>query len=544
MTNTSHSSLSKLDLAIKLTKPQKIKDNEIKLTKKQEEDLNKGINLFNRLCLSATLTPTDKYKVITAYVKSVPSEGLDMISRYRDMIPFLKGNDLKDLLELLSCLTRSPDIDSHQRLTTAVTLYNQGYINLCYNCFADICCDRQVLVKYRVDASRYLFGSLNEDHKEVAQESLIEVIETEIYPSDYRYSVIASFISRTGINTMMNMTKIRVPYDEEFVYALQTNFFYNKVNGIRERILSGQHMLQMKCVETKEKNEIFKSLLKIAEDKKLDENIRADAADVVHRLATNKLRNKARALIVELGHDTTENLSGTGSIIDRTNTIYNNSQNIHEFTSQVDKFIEKIINETNIKLKPYHQVHKEITDLVRDLVKDKTERFRAYKALNRISVDTAKFTKYRATLAEIFIHVWIRIEKHSKKEQTMLKKRMIEELVDMGETCSSGHSGRFVNVLSSVDNTLKISWFDQIKANMAGRMNARIRDCKDEELRGHLAMANSDLADEEDKKVYTKFIEENLKKLHKELFKEFVGEGYTTKEVFKKAFEASKKRWL
>ena len=66
-----------------------------------------------------------------------------------------------------------------------------------------------------------------------------------------------------GVNLSAVLTSLKidntlvVPYDEEFVFALQVIFFYNDKNGIRERILSGQHMLQMQCVSQEEKKEEF-----------------------------------------------------------------------------------------------------------------------------------------------------------------------------------------------------------------------------------------------------------------------------------------------
>ncbi len=165
----------------------------------------------------------------------------------------------------------------------------------------------------------------------------------------------------------------------------------------------------------------------------------------------------------------------------------------------------------------------------------------AYKALNRVSIDTATFTKYRVNIAEIFVHVWIRIKKYQDEQRAELEKRMVEELVDMADTCSSGHSGRFINVLSIYDETIRISWDDQIKSNIVGRLMARIRDIKDEELRAQVSLGMLDDADDADKKAYRNFIETTLEILKKELHEEFVGEGYVTKEEFETAFISGSK---
>ena len=237
-------------------------------------------------------------------------------------------------------------------------------------------------------------------------------------------------------------------------------------------------------------------------------------------------------MIVELG------FSPTGTLTDRVKTIYSDSQNVHNETVSkcIEKFIEKIINETDIKPRPYHEVHQEVCDLVRRSKLEPSQRHLAYKALNRVSIDTAVFTKYKISIAEIFVHVWIRIQKHKDTELVELEKRMVEELIDMSDTCSSGHSGRFINVLSIYDDTIRISWDDQIKSNIVGRLNARIRDIKDEELQAQVSLGMLEDADEKDQKAYTKFIKNSLKEIKEELHGEFVGEGYINEKEFETAF--------
>lgn len=509
-----------------------------------------GMKIYTLLCTSSNLPPKDRIEAIASLFKKVPEEGRDMANRWRDMLPHLSREDKIDMVELLVSLVKDERIESYERLYTAATLYNHAMIHVCYECFAELTAAKELMVDHRVEAARYLYATDDYDFKQVAQEALIEIIETSIYPSDYRYRIIAGYIGRTGINSVLNSTKLKVEYDEEFVYGLQMAFFHNKENEHEYRILSGQHILQMECSTNEEKEEICNELLTIAGNEYLEENQRADAADVVLRLGKGDNKKHAREVLTDIGYDTVNSKGQTGSLLDRTKTVYTDSQNIHQFSEQVDKFIEKIINETDVQIKPYPEVHQEVSDLVRELVTATPEatlaenKFRAFKALNRISIDTAKFTKYNVTLAEIFVHVWIRVHNYEDEEVVQnLEKRMIDELVDMGETCSSGHSGRFVNVLSTYDDTLKISWDQQIKANMAGRMNARIRDCPDAEIRGSLAVATTELADENDKEVYHKFIQDNLEELRAELEDEFVGEGYVSSEEFEKIFSEGAEEW-
>lgn len=518
------------------------------------ENLAKATKMYRDLCLpgmtSTTLSPSDRLRALTSFIKNIHDEGIDMLSRYRDLIgvnmhnEYSKSNaviniDRENLVNTLVLITRCSDIDSYNRLYTAVTLYNNGYIDMCYDCFEYMACDNTMLIDHRVEACRYLYASCEDNYKRASQEVLLEIIEDHSYQSEYRYRTIAGFIFIKGINTVLNSRRINVPYDEEFVYTLQNIFFYDITNDIRYRLLSGQNLLEMEvCVTPESKHEIGSMLLDIARNSTLDENTRADAADIVLRCGNEELRGIARGLIVELGYSAV----GTGkTLLDNIKTVYTNSQNVHEFSEQVDKFIEQIIHEKNIVPPPFETVHNQISKMLRGI--DSKQRFNALKALNRISIDTAKFSKLRVTLAEIFVHVWVRIHLYDNPEIVEeLEGRIVEELVEMGDTCSSGHAARFVNVLSAYDETLSISYEQQIIANVSGRLNALIRDCNDQNIQMAIAMATSPDPSPEDVAVYKEFLGKCLEQIHTQLYSEFVEGKYVTSKEFEEYFTEAKRR--
>lgn len=522
---------------------------------KLTERINKAVKIYTDLCLTSTITPDDKVEIIVSFLKSIPEEGREMLIRIRDMVPFCKGQEQDRLIRLLTLICRNQGVDSHERSITAATLYNHAFLDVCFDCFEAIAVDKTVLVKYRIEACRYLFGSEVENNKEIAQECLVEILEDQALPSEYRYKTITGFISRTGFSTYLNSQKIKIPYDEEFVYGLQSCFFYEEANGVRERILSGQHMIGMTCVDEEEKDKIIIILLGIAEHEDYDENTRADAADVVLRMGTEKQITKAREIITKLGYSAL----GKGdkkNVLDRVKTIYSNSQNIHDekIAECVGKFIEKLIKE-NAKARPYHEIQQEVVNLLKrrteedgedgEPLLDNKKKFSALSALNRVSIDTATFTKHNISIAEVFSHVWLKILTH--KEGTdirkMLENRLIEELVEMGDTCSSGHAGRFVNVLATVDSDLQISYESQIAANLAGRINARIRDNPDSDLRASISMGMLPDAEEEDIFAFKNFLTTTLAALKVELHKEFVGEKYISNSEFEKFYSAASEQW-
>lgn len=508
----------------------------------------KALSIYKDLCFQTTLSPEDKIEVLCSFLKNIPDEGREMLIRIRDMIAYLGSRDLDNMIRLCVLICENPSIDSHERSVTAITLYNHAFLNVCFRCFEAIATDKSVLVTYRIDACRYLVGSEIPENREIAQECLLEIIEDQNLMSDFRYKIIAGFISRTGISTFLNSAKIKIPYDEEFVYGLQTSFFSNKENGIRERLLSAQHLLGIseELSTIQEKTDISTELLEIAKNGTYDENTRADAADIVLTRSSNDEHiAEARKIIADIGYS---GVSGKStSLMDRVKTLYNNSQNIHDETiaESVGKFIEKMVRDTKTKTRPFHEVQNEVVELIKTKDLTSQQRHNAYKALNRVSIDVATFTSYRVTISDIFVRVWFRINKEEDPtNRALLENRLIEELIEMGDTCSSGHGGRFVNVLSAVDSDIKISFESQINSNLAGRINKRLRDIENSDLRASISSGMLPDAEEEDKDAYKTFIENVLPELYSELQKEFVGEKYISQEEFDLYFIQSKKQWL
>lgn len=481
-------------------------------------------------------TPDEKIIFFKELANEHKEESLELLWKLRDIIPYTKGYDLIDLISLLYKVSLLDLFGAHERIITATCLYNHGYVEYCYDCFKHLASSKNVELMYRVESAKFLFSSNNETHQRFAHSVIIELINDPQYESDKRYTIITHFHSKKGIKSFLNKTKLRIPYDEEFVYGIHQSFFYKKENGIRERLLSGQHLLQMSISTEEEKEKIEHYFLtEIAGDVSLDENTRADAADIVLRLSSkNEMKIKAREIIGKIGYE-----QKGETFIEKTETIYSNSQNVHDFTDQVNVIVEQLIEENISSLKvDYKKIHNTVAEYTREHISNREHRHKILKSLHRISIDTAVFTKYNAPLSEIFVLLWAKIEKYDEDVIKGLKIRLLEELVDMGETCSSGHISRFVNVLGGYDEKfhLRVTWKDQIIANIVGRFYALMRDCKNEELQYKLINAKSDLAEEGDELVYQKFIEENTPNLYNELYQEFVKEGYVKKEEFQAHF--------
>ena len=185
----------------------------------------------------------------------------------------------------------------------------------------------------------------------------------------------------------------------------------------------------------------------------------------------------------------------------------------------------------------YNQVAKLIESMEDSL--SHAQKVHAHRSLNRIGIDTAKFTKYKLSSSLIFCHVWKKIVSH--KNVNELKTRLVEELIDMADTCSSGHCTRLVNVLSYYEeDSIMMRIEDQLKANINARFNARVKACDEEKMnRLLIGMIVNDYENEneEQRSEYLQFIEENSPSLRKELYMEFVSEGFMSKTTFSKLYD-------
>jgi len=516
---------------------------------KNVESRDRATQICNDLCMSLVYPPKEKFLVFQILLEYYYELAEEVLSRWRDQINYLQGSELDYGIDLLVKITSCSNLTSHERIYTVVSLYNSGFIHVCYPCFVQLAFDKKMNIEHRLEASRFLFATGEDEEKNMAQECILEIIQDHIYSTKFRYEQgIARFISKTGIASLMNSNKLKIPYDEDFVYTLQIVFFHDEDNDIRYRILSGQHLLQMQSetLSDEDKKEVSNVLLEISENESFNEDIRADAADVVLRLGDFESRSTARKIITKLGYSA----DGEKKTI-LPSTMYDNSQNVHneEIDKCVQIFLSKMISKENsYKLSKYQDVHDEIVKCISDNLNniDNKKKFLAKSALNRVSIDTATFTEYKATLAEILIHVWSRIHSGEFNKNCVrdLEHRLIDELSDMSSTCSSGHASRFVNVLSTVDDTLRISWGDQIRGNVKGRLQARIRDCKDLDIQASVALGMMEEADVWDRKIYKKFIEKELLEVEKELYKEFVEEGYIKSIDFEDYFNDIKYEWL
>jgi len=143
-------------------------------------------------------------------------------------------------------------------------------------------------------------------------------------------------------------------------------------------------------------------------------------------------------------------------------------------------------------------------------------------ALDRIAADRVCFSRDGMRAQEVFTRIWNRIIHAPEELRGELVKRLAEEVTESSGTCTSGHIERLVNVLSGYDLgfDLRISWEDQVTANIKARLEARIKALPpDQQSNVLVALSNRG-------PPYMNWFDDEEPSLRRELVAEFVGEGH------------------
>lgn len=197
---------------------------------------------------------------------------------------------------------------------------------------------------------------------------------------------------------------------------------------------------------------------------------------------------KAEASDILLSHDK-DNVVAISTLdslsideLKQVRTIYTNRQNIHNTTinqSALDTIAsikQKIVDPTPITE----------SDLITILNRTSINKERVLKAYHRICyLDNALYTIHNLSLKNVMDLIWTFIhsttfEPHETDE---LEVRMVEEMDEMYNTCSSGYFVRLVNILSGFQNYgLFIGWDEQIRTNFMVKINGYIKASIDQNL--------------------------------------------------------------
>ena len=431
-------------------------------------------NILSALIIDLTISLNSRIKALELFYGTFGQEEcIELVNRLSTMYQF---SGTKVLEKYLHEICMNSNISSLLKITIAKSICffdkkkDIGYQILDYVCknMSDVATPCQI------EAVCLLME--NTDYKTQSKQYFCNIINNEKLECDYRYKTILSLENKNILDYL------------DFLSHAALEFFYKKTNRTFYRILSAQVLMQI-CkskLDSISLTNIENTLLEFSQDIDLDYNLRADAADVILRLGTEANKILARELIMILGRQ------------NDVKTIFENAQNVHiteieESVVEVLEFLSSIEMKTiaGIPGSPvinYDYIKKEIDEMIKNKIplgalpiddpkiQEYTEKLDKINiSMNRIYLDRALYSNYNCTLLHILLKVWTYLTSHECEQD--MRQRLLEELVDMSGTCSTGFAGRLVNVICGFGKfNLRISWRDQIVANFNGRLNAKARD--------------------------------------------------------------------
>jgi hypothetical protein len=128
---------------------------------------------------------------------------------------------------------------------------------------------------------------------------------------------------------------------------------------------------------------------------------------------------------------------------------------------------------------PYERNTGEIYERIVLLTENDTRRDKIISSFQRVLIDTAKYEGL--CISDILLLVWEKI--CSSENKSELEHRLLDELHEMTDTCSSGHLTRIVNILSGFFDDIqpvRISYKEQLRTNVFARYTAAIRTLSQE----------------------------------------------------------------
>jgi hypothetical protein len=454
----------------------------------EEEEIIKDKD-FRKHALDLFLPLSKRMIYLCIFLEKEAEQFGEIISSITGMYSFSRTLALKTYIKEIACCKTIPVI---YRLECAKHLQDEGYpiINeLCHT---------------------LSFYSLPTP---IRVESIFYIMKNLTFKEDGRYHF-CNIINDIHIETLYRfklIQRLEKDFKDEIFYFYANDsskqFVESPHNYIYYRILCCQYILQ-KCEEHLHPyaNEF---LLHVASMPEIEEDIRADACDILLAYGTPENVENARMILFVLG----------GGERARRN-LFKNSQNVHNqsIESSVETLIEYITTYIPKNIQPYtfEKTKEELEERIEK--QDQYDKTILQQSIIRIVIDRALYGRLNLSLAGIITKLWTFIQDSIYREE--LEKRLMEELIDSNKKCSSGYVSRIVNTISGFGEvSLKISFEDQIISILETRLNQLIMT--DKNCDTILDEMTLPVRFYDKRGTFLHFFRTNISKIREEMYDEF-----------------------
>jgi len=269
----------------------------------------------------------------------------------------------------------------------------------------------------------------------------------------------------------------------------------------------------------------LETLVNVFNTYELTINAKADICDFFLSLAEKEFADYNKFGKVNL-----DNISFDIKESGKLKTIYNNGQNIHKIDvdQSIKPFIEKIINLDfqNFQFNPedHEQYSNFLSNMIDEIIKfatchnfEKMDVDKINSSIKRFILDNTLYSEYNVSLLNLLARSYLYILSKDEKEELMI--RLCEELVDMSETCTTGHIYRLVNIFSGYDIEMRMPVEEEVKGCVFARLTKMIEN-KDEDLQ--LEIWDTIGEDPESEEKFYQLLGKEIAELYDELKTEYV----------------------
>ena len=391
------------------------------------------------IVLDFELSDFQLLRAIEFYYETKGEETLELINRLLSLYNVTMSFKIFQYIKGICLIEKLPLV---MRLYLSKEICGYKHDESCYSILGNLCNvmkQHKVCTTSRVEYITVLFKS--SEQYDLALSLFSDIIDDLTLENKYRFSL----IKQLSTEPLQNHFYLR--------------FLSNRNNEGVYRVLSGQTII----IKNYELQVVQQLLHELSEDKTQEYNLRADATDVLLRYGDEKYKAIAK--------DTIETLGG---VTGKPTTIYENAQNAH--TSSIEEsavsILSTLYSEPLYKTTEGRPIDFEFVqaNILERIGENKT----ITAVLNRINLDVAQYSKLHITLKTALILVYSFILSRNEDD---LFKNLIAELTESHGICSTGIMERIANTLSGYDDFMvSISFEDQIKGNLHGRLNARIKN--------------------------------------------------------------------
>lgn len=437
---------------------------------------------------------------------SVIEQFLYKCCTHGDLSPFLKLQCAKALIAYQELEEGSgsgsdeEDIEFKKEENERIRARNTKRREVGYDALDYACYDLESMsTPCRVESIFLLMQS--EKYKKNANIYFGEFVEDQKIDYDFRYKTILSIEKKDEIEDKIY-----------FICNACLKFLFDKENQLYYRILAGQYLINHSTHIPTKLAKVESVIYEFASNEDNEYDRRADAADILLKTTDTEMKKKAQQIIMDLA-----------SVNGKVRNVFDNAQNVH--TEEVEESVAIALEalsklpllRVDGKAIDYEYVNKQVTKLIdEDKNEIKLNMFCGNKdcehvkcnycdgccendedeycsetcidsehredkikvAMNRIFMDRSLYSKFNNTLVMILLKVCTYLSNHDHRET--MEQRLLEELVEMSGTCSSGFATRLINTISGFGEfNIRISWEDQIVSNFIGRLNALTRKIAD-----------------------------------------------------------------